>query len=82
MLRILEALLNLDGSSSPSWALMPTMRRSSTAVNVIAFCSSTVDHVVTALLTAAIMNLTGGAANAELAANQVATVGGCPASSR
>ncbi|WP_189780244.1 DUF6368 family protein [Streptomyces tauricus] len=48
------------------------------AVNVIAFCSSTVDHFVTALLTAAIMDLTGGVANAELAADQVATVAGLP----
>ncbi|MFD4483338.1 DUF6368 family protein [Streptomyces sp. NPDC058471] len=48
------------------------------AVNVIAFCSRTVDHVVTALLTAAIMDLTGGVANVELAADQLATVAGLP----
>ncbi|MFJ1975539.1 DUF6368 family protein, partial [Streptomyces sp. NPDC087903] len=48
------------------------------AVNVIAFCSSTVDHVITALLTAAIMDLTGGVASAELAADQVAAVAGLP----
>lgn len=48
------------------------------AVNVIAFYSRTVDHVVTALLTAAIMDLTGGVANAELAADQMATVAGLP----
>ncbi|MCX4616492.1 MULTISPECIES: DUF6368 family protein [Streptomyces] len=48
------------------------------AVNVIAFCSSAVDHVVTAVLTAAIMDLTGGVANAELAADQVAIVAELP----
>ncbi|MER6160823.1 DUF6368 family protein [Streptomyces sp. NPDC001868] len=44
------------------------------AVAVIAFCNSTVDHVVTVLLTAAIMDLTGGVANAELGEDQVPTV--------
>lgn len=48
------------------------------AVNVIAFCNSPVDHVVTALLTAAVMDLIGGVANAELREDQVPIVAGLP----
>jgi hypothetical protein len=48
------------------------------AVNVIAFCNSPVDHVVTAVLTAAVMDLTGGIANAELRQDQMPIVAGLP----
>ncbi len=42
------------------------------AVDVIAFCNRPVDHLVTALLTAAVMDVIGGVANAELREDQVA----------
>ncbi|MFE1796415.1 DUF6368 family protein [Streptomyces sp. NPDC059517] len=48
------------------------------SVDVIAFCGSRVDHVVTALLTAAVMDLTGGVAHAELGEDQVPTLVGLP----
>ncbi|MEV6483297.1 DUF6368 family protein, partial [Streptomyces sp. NPDC051576] len=48
------------------------------AVDVIAFCNSPVDHAVTARLTAAIMDVIGGVANAELREDQVPIVGGLP----
>ncbi|MFF5020164.1 DUF6368 family protein [Streptomyces sp. NPDC001165] len=48
------------------------------AVDVIAFCNSPVDHAVTVLLTAAIMEVIGGVANAELREDQVSIVAGLP----
>jgi hypothetical protein len=48
------------------------------AVDVIAFCNEPVDHVVTALLTAAVMDLIGGVANAELREEQMPIVAGLP----
>ncbi|MEU6679857.1 DUF6368 family protein [Streptomyces sp. NPDC046925] len=48
------------------------------AVDVIAFCSSQVDHVVTARLTAVIMDVIGGVAGAELREDQVPVVAGLP----
>ncbi|MGW7272036.1 DUF6368 family protein [Streptomyces sp. NPDC054864] len=48
------------------------------AVDVIAFCDKTVDHVVTALLTAAVMDVIGGVANAELLEDQVPIVTDLP----
>ncbi|WP_143076718.1 DUF6368 family protein [Streptomyces sp. MUSC 14] len=48
------------------------------AVDVIALCNRPVDHVVTALLTAAVMDIIGGAANAELRDDQVPIVAGLP----
>lgn len=48
------------------------------AVDVIAFCNSPVDHLVTALLTAAVMDVIGGVANAELREDQISTVAGLP----
>ncbi|MER7507451.1 DUF6368 family protein [Streptomyces lavendulae] len=48
------------------------------AVDVIAFCNRPVDHVVTALLTAAIMDIIGGVANAELRDDQVPIVADLP----
>jgi hypothetical protein len=48
------------------------------AVDVIAFCNRPVDHLVTALLTAAVMDVIGGVANAELREDQVAIVAGLP----
>jgi uncharacterized protein DUF6368 len=48
------------------------------AVDVIAFCNSQVDHVVTAPLTAAIMDVIGGVAEAELREDQVPIVAGLP----
>ncbi|MFF2643224.1 DUF6368 family protein [Streptomyces niveus] len=48
------------------------------AVDVIAFCNRPVDHVVTALLTAAVMDVIGGIANAELLEDQVPMVTGLP----
>ncbi|MFF1557680.1 DUF6368 family protein [Streptomyces sp. NPDC058279] len=46
------------------------------AVDVIAFCDRPVDHTVTALLTAAVMNVTGGVAHAELRDDHVPIVAG------
>ncbi|MFD3523153.1 DUF6368 family protein [Streptomyces sp. NPDC058653] len=48
------------------------------AVDVIAFCDRPVDHVATALLTAAVMDVIGGIANAELLEDQVPIVTGLP----
>ncbi|WP_086826847.1 DUF6368 family protein [Allokutzneria sp. NRRL B-24872] len=48
------------------------------AVNVSAGCSSEIDHVATALLTAAVMDVIGGVANAELLDGQVSVVAGLP----
>ncbi|MFE2151479.1 DUF6368 family protein [Streptomyces lavendulae] len=48
------------------------------AVDVIAFCNRPVDHVVTALLTASVMDVIGGVANAELREDQVPIVAGLP----
>ncbi|MFF3286478.1 DUF6368 family protein [Streptomyces sp. NPDC003023] len=48
------------------------------AVDVIAFCNRPVDHVVTALLTATVMDVIGGVAHAELLENQVPIVTGLP----
>ncbi|WP_329134615.1 DUF6368 family protein [Streptomyces sp. NBC_01476] len=48
------------------------------AVDIVAFCNSPVDHVVTALLTAAVMDLIGGIANVELREDQVPVVAGLP----
>jgi hypothetical protein len=48
------------------------------AVDVIAFCNSPVDHVVTVLLTAAVMDVIGGIANAELREDQVPIVADLP----
>ncbi|MFJ2632285.1 DUF6368 family protein [Streptomyces sp. NPDC087422] len=48
------------------------------AVDVVAFCNSPVDHVVAALLTAAVMDLIGGIANVELREDQVPIVTGLP----
>ncbi|MDT0386172.1 DUF6368 family protein [Streptomyces dubilierae] len=48
------------------------------AVDVIAFCNRPVDHLVTALLTAAVMDVVGGVAQAELREDQVSIVAGLP----
>ncbi|WP_328498827.1 DUF6368 family protein [Streptomyces sp. NBC_00414] len=48
------------------------------AVDVIAFCNGPVDHVATALLTAAVMDVIGGVANAELLEDQIPIVTGLP----
>ncbi|MEU5124352.1 DUF6368 family protein [Streptomyces asoensis] len=48
------------------------------AVDVIAFCNRRVDHVITALLTAAVMDVIGGVANAELLEGQVPIVTDLP----
>ncbi|MEU5770869.1 DUF6368 family protein [Streptomyces asoensis] len=48
------------------------------AIDVIAFCNRPVDHIVTALLTAAVMDVIGGVANAELLADQVPIVTSLP----
>ncbi|WP_367048589.1 DUF6368 family protein [Streptomyces sp. Je 1-332] len=48
------------------------------AVNVVAFCNRPVDHVVTALLTAAVIDAIGGVVNAELREDQVPMVVGLP----
>ncbi|MFI8104284.1 DUF6368 family protein [Streptomyces sp. NPDC086023] len=48
------------------------------AVNVSACCNGAVDHQATALLTAAVMDVIGGVANAELAEGQAAVVAGLP----
>ncbi|MDX3576181.1 DUF6368 family protein [Streptomyces sp. FL07-04A] len=48
------------------------------AVKVVAFCNRPVDHVVTALLTAAVVDVIGGIVNAELREDQVSLVAGPP----
>lgn len=48
------------------------------AADIIAFCNRPVDHLVTALLTAAVMDVIGGVANAELRDDQVSIVAGLP----
>jgi hypothetical protein len=47
-------------------------------VDVVAFCNRPVDHVVTALLTAAAMDVIGGVVSAELREDQVPIVAGLP----
>ncbi|MET9143956.1 DUF6368 family protein [Streptomyces sp. NPDC057197] len=46
--------------------------------DVIALCDSPVDHVVIALLTAAVMDVTGGVVQAELHEDHVPVVTGLP----
>ncbi|WP_432086274.1 DUF6368 family protein [Streptomyces sp. bgisy095] len=48
------------------------------AVNVSAGCNREIDHVATALLTAAVMDVIGGVAKAELLDGQAAVVAGLP----
>jgi hypothetical protein len=48
------------------------------AVNVSACCNRDIDHVATALLTAAVMDVIGGVAKAELVNGQAAVVAGFP----
>lgn len=48
------------------------------AVDVIALCNSPIDHVVTALLTATIVDVIGGVVNAELRADQIAIIAALP----
>ncbi|MFC8448952.1 DUF6368 family protein [Kitasatospora sp. NPDC057223] len=48
------------------------------AVNVSACCNAGIDHVATALLTAAVMDIVGGVAKAELLDGQAAVVAGLP----
>lgn len=50
------------------------------AVDVIAFCDRAVDHLVTALLTAAVMDVIGGIAEAELREDQIPSLPASPAS--
>lgn len=48
------------------------------AVNVSACCNRDIDHVATALLTAAVMDVIGGVANVELLDGQESLVAGLP----
>lgn len=48
------------------------------AVNVSAGCNREIDHVTTALLTAAVMDVIGGVAKAELLDGQASVVAGLP----
>ncbi|MFH8443293.1 DUF6368 family protein [Streptomyces sp. NPDC018026] len=48
------------------------------AVNVSAGCNREIDHVTTALLTAAVMDVIGGVANVELMDGQASVVAGLP----
>lgn len=48
------------------------------AVNVSACCNRDIDHVTTALLTAAVMDVIGGVAKAELLDGQASVVAGLP----
>ncbi|MER5403090.1 DUF6368 family protein [Streptomyces sp. NPDC002599] len=48
------------------------------AVNVSACCNREIDHVTTALLTAAVMDVIGGVAKAELLDGQASVVAGLP----
>ncbi|MFJ3310552.1 DUF6368 family protein [Streptomyces sp. NPDC086549] len=70
---IFEAEHAAEADQRPLIGFTPTH-----AVDVIAFCNSSVDHVVTALLTAAVMDVIGGVANAELREDQVPVVADLP----
>ena len=48
------------------------------AVNVSACCNREIDHVATALLTAAVMDVIGGVVNVELLDGQASVVAGLP----
>ncbi|MEU6587844.1 DUF6368 family protein [Streptomyces sp. NPDC046881] len=48
------------------------------AVHVVAFCNRPIDHVVTVLLTAAVMEVVGGVVHVELSEDQVPEVAGLP----
>ncbi|WP_406503027.1 DUF6368 family protein [Streptomyces sp. NBC_01602] len=48
------------------------------AVDVVAFCNRPVDHVVTVLLTAAVMDMVGGVVNVELGEDQLPIVADLP----
>ncbi|MFF2522616.1 DUF6368 family protein [Streptomyces liangshanensis] len=48
------------------------------AVNVSACCNRPIDHVTTALLTAAVMDVVGGVAKADLLDGQASVVAGLP----
>ncbi|MCL7377655.1 DUF6368 family protein [Streptomyces sp. 35G-GA-8] len=48
------------------------------AVNVSAGCNGEIDHVATALLTAAVMDVIGGVAKAELLDGQASVIAGLP----
>jgi hypothetical protein len=48
------------------------------AIDVIACCNSPVDHTAAALLTAALMDVVGGVAHAELHEDQMSVVDGLP----
>lgn len=48
------------------------------AVNVSAGCNRAIDHVATALLTAAVIDVLGGVVNAELSEGQESVVAGLP----
>ncbi|MFD4876630.1 DUF6368 family protein [Streptomyces sp. NPDC058420] len=52
--------------------------RPSHAVNVSAGCDREIDHVVTALLTAAVMDVLGGVARVELLDEQLSVVADLP----
>lgn len=62
-----------EGDQQPLIGFTPTH-----AVDVIAFCNSPLDHVATALLTAAVMDVIFGVVNAELWEEQVSIVAGLP----
>lgn len=70
---ILEAEHADEAGQEPLIGFTPTH-----AVDVIAFRNSQADHTATVLLTAAIMDVIGGVANAELRADQLPIVAGLP----
>ncbi|MGC4979495.1 DUF6368 family protein [Streptomyces sp. DT193] len=70
---IFEAEHAADVDQEPFIGFRPTH-----AVDIVAFCNRPVDHVVTALLTAAVMDVVGGVVNAELREDQMPIVAGLP----
>ena len=61
------------GDPAPHTGFTPTH-----AAHIIAFCDNPVDHVVTALLAAEVMDVIGGVANAQLPQSQAPIVAGPP----
>lgn len=62
-----------QGDPAPHIGFTPTH-----AAHVIAFCDDQVDHVVTALLAAEVMDVTGGVVNAQLPQDQAPIVAALP----
>ncbi|MER6145912.1 DUF6368 family protein [Streptomyces sparsogenes] len=72
-----ESLFEAEHADEPEVEVILGFRPTH-AVNVSACCNREIDHVATALLTAAVMDVIGGVAKAELLDGQVSIVAGLP----